>query len=132
MVQYLKIGGDFKVTLNGPILSTFSLGLVWYFRQLRWPEEESEHTVTWAELAIDFVASTHCALQRDQHEKLNLEQQARLLRAAAKRVAHICKSAIVPDFDDSRMIPILTSLGLIRKSYRTQLQAEVSPTKGRP
>ena len=83
------------------------------FRQLKWPQEDSEYTVTvtWAELAIYFVASTHCALQRDQSENLNLEQQARLLRAAAKRVAHICKAPIVPDFDDSRMVPILTSLG---------------------
>lgn len=45
---------------------------------------------------------------------MTLERQARLLRAAAKRVAQICKTTSVPDFDDSRTVPALTSLGLGR------------------
>ena len=64
--------------------------MVWYFRQLLWPDDTSDHTVTWAEIAIDFQASTHCFVQRHHDQPLTLEQQACLFRAAAKKVSQIC------------------------------------------
>jgi len=88
--------------------------LVWYFRQLVWPETASDYAVTWAEIAIDFQAATHCVLQRDTEQSLTLEQQARLLRAATKRISQICSAKAVPNLDTKVSVPILNALGLGR------------------
>ena len=87
---------------------------MWYFRQLVWPETASDYAVTWAEIAIDFQAATHCVLQRDTEQSLTLEQQARLLRAAAKRISQICSAKAVPNLDTKVSVPILNALGLGR------------------
>lgn len=34
--------------------------MVWYYRQLQWPEYVAEHSISWCELAIDCQASAHC------------------------------------------------------------------------
>ena len=94
--------------------------LVWYFRQLLWPGAASEFSVTWAELAIDFQAATHCVLQRESEPELTLEQQARLLRSAAKLVSRICSAKVVPDMDAKTSVYVLNALGLGRAAGLVQ------------
>ena len=63
--------------------------LVWYFRQLRWPAEAMEETVTWLELALDFQCATHVMLRPDTDDDIathHAEKQARTFAAAAKRM----------------------------------------------
>ena len=88
--------------------------MVWYFRQLTWPTEVSDYTVTWCELTIDFQAATHTFVQRQVEEIMTLEQQSRLFRAAAKRIGQICAFPVVPDLDHKPLVPVLQSIGLGR------------------
>ena len=85
-----------------------------------WPGAASEFSVTWAELAIDFQAATHCVLQRESEPELTLEQQARLLRSAAKLVSRICSAKVVPDMDAKTSVYVLNALGLGRAAGLVQ------------
>ena len=108
--------------------------MVWYFRQLLWPDDTSDHTVTWAEIAIDFQASTHCFVQRHHDQPLTLEQQACLFRAAAKKVSQICFAQVVPDLDSKVKVPAVSSEELLQTAqvHKILFAAALHPDANKP
>ena len=95
------------------------------FRQLAWQGDTSDYTVTWAEIAIDFQASTHCVVQRHHDQSVTLEQQARLFRAAAKSVSQICSAQVVPDLDFKVKVPMRAWIGACQwSSAKTSLPSD--------
>ena len=91
--------------------------LLWYWRQLRWPAPvDSQETVSWLELAIDFHAATHCQLcsHESSGDLLTAESCARFFAAASRRLSTICGCSLVPFLGRFSQVPVLTSLGLGR------------------
>ena len=94
--------------------------LIWYFRQLKWPQtgdlnaRRGEH-VTWLELALDFQASTHielCAADADGAKEL-AGKRAIFFASAARRVSVICQDALAPvDPFPNNLARSLAPLGL--------------------
>ncbi|CAE7899506.1 unnamed protein product, partial [Symbiodinium microadriaticum] len=90
--------------------------LIWYFRQLEWPQVadlkayQGEH-VTWLELAVDFQAATQVELCQSggNGEKEHAGTRAIFFASAARRMAVMCQDSLAPvdPFTNS-----LTPLGL--------------------
>ena len=95
--------------------------LVWYFRKLKWPSLADQHSISWLELAIDFMAATHVKLcqPNDDAGEHTAESQARLFAAATKRMALICQDSVAPGIEAKALrsashVPSLTALDLGR------------------
>ena len=94
--------------------------LIFYWKRLLWPQSgESQETISWAELAIDFYAATHCSVAPPgQVAPPTCEAAARFFASASKRMAAICGSPLVPTCEGQNTfathVPSLTSLGLGR------------------
>ena len=94
--------------------------LIFYWKRLSWPHnDESHETISWAELAIDFYAATHCNVAPpDQTGPPTCEAAARFFASASKRMAAICGAPLVPLCEGqdtfATHVPSLTSLGLGR------------------
>ena len=108
--------------------------LHWYFKNLRWPEC-SDHTVTWVELALDFMVTTHVKLcaANEESEALSAERAARLFSSASKRLAQICQFSVIPDTEYKTMycterVPALTALGLGRAAGCSRRPLLMQPT----
>ena len=91
-----------------------------YHKNLKWPEH-SGHTITWTELVLDFMISTHVKLcaANEEAEVLSAERVAKLFSSASKRLAQICQASVIPDTNFKTMccnerVPSLTALGLGR------------------
>ena len=91
--------------------------LLWYWRQLKWPSPaDTQESMSWLELAIDFHAATHiqlCSPDR-ANEPLTAESAAKFFAAASRRLSDICNCSLVPPAGNLSQVPVLTSLGLGR------------------
>jgi hypothetical protein len=77
--------------------------LVWYWTHIRWrtkASREDPHT-SWAELAMDFEASTHQFLgsPTDLGGEVTLERRARYFAAASSRCAQLCETQLYKGYD---------------------------------
>ena len=66
--------------------------LHWYYKNLKWPEH-SGHTITWTELALDFMISTHVKLcaANEEAEVLSAERAAKLFSSASSVLRRFAK-----------------------------------------
>ena len=71
--------------------------LVWYWKSMRWEKTDGGH-ITWAQLALDFQASTHEDLSREDKEPEDetIIKRAMVMRSASERLEKLFGEEVVP------------------------------------
>ena len=72
--------------------------LRWYWSTLTWPESQDPQSISWLELALDFHASTHCALNMPDQTQCAATAftMGRFFEYTSKRMGKICHAPFLP------------------------------------
>ena len=71
--------------------------LMWYWSNISW-ESGQDGEISWAEVALDFQATTHTGLAREGQEanEETLRTRAKMMAACSRRIACLCREDITP------------------------------------
>ena len=96
--------------------------LHWYWSTITWNNDPgADQQVSWLELALDFHASTHCALLRPEQDPATQTAftMALFFEGASKRLGKICQQTVFPG-EAVEHVNALTALGFGRASGLTK------------